>query len=90
MIRLRSIWLRQILLQVLFICMLWGAFSFYFLTVWHDRAFQTLDNQLSIICRGVAGLYDNQAITAASVPADSASAPSSSRSPPAISSASTR
>ena len=69
MIRLRSIWLRQILLQVLFICMLWGAFSFYFLTVWHDRAFQTLDNQLSIICRGVAGLYDNQAITAASVPA---------------------
>lgn len=69
MIRLRSIWLRQILLQVLVICMLWGAFSFYFLTVLHDSAFKSLDNQLSIICRGMAELYDNSTITPETIPA---------------------
>ncbi len=68
MIRLRSIWLRQILLQVLFICTLWGAFSFYFLTVLHGRVFQSLDTQLSIICRGMAELYDNHAISPEAVP----------------------
>ena len=68
MSRLRSIWLRQILLQLLFIFMLWGAFSCYFLTVLHDRAFKTLNNELSIICRGMAELYDNRAITPATIP----------------------
>lgn len=68
MIRLRSIWLRQILLLVLFICMLWGAFAFYFLTVLHGRAFRSLDTQLSIICRGMAELYDNHALTPEAIP----------------------
>ena len=60
--RFRSICLRQIVLQVLFIGVLWGAFSCYFLTILHDRAYQTLDKQLTIISHGVAGLYDKQAI----------------------------